>query len=122
MKEEKRRGDEAQAAYVKAMEDLYKLCGDGLGMDVNVDESEFPLRVGFVPRAQVGMFDEPADENGEVRELCVTVGMSVTVKNTMKFKMDAKALKKLIKEAEKLGYLYYLAYREKAGHVEEDLT
>ena len=55
------------------------------------------------------------DENGEVNDLTVTIGLSTAVKSTLKFKMDAKLLKKLIKLAENVGDLYYHAYREQEG-------
>ena len=66
----------------------------------------------------MSMFDtqnENVDENGEINDLTVTVGLSTTVKSTLKFKMDSKLLKKLIKLAEKVGTLYYQAFRESAG-------
>ena len=59
--------------------------------------------------------NENVDENGEINDLTVTVGLTTAVKSTLKFKMDSKQLKKLIKLAETIGRLYYHAFRAEAG-------
>lgn len=116
MSKSERTGGIARATYEQAILSLQKTCNEELEMELIVNEDEFPLRVSFIPRVQIDMFDG-AEESGEVHDLTVSVGMSCTVQNTMSFKMDSKVLKKLIREAEKIGTLYYLAYREDAGKV-----
>ena len=103
----------AQSAYESAVEKLRKFCKDYTDLTPVITDSEYPIRVTFFPNSQLSLFgDENVDETGEVNDLTVVVGLSTAVKSTLRFKMDSKLLKKLIKLAEKVGSLYYHAFRE----------
>ena len=103
----------AQSAYEAATEALLQFCETSTDLTPIIMDEVYPFRVQYVPAQQMTMFgDENVDENGEVNDLTITVGMTTSVKSTLKFKMDSKLLKKLIKLAEKVGDLYYHAYRE----------
>ena len=106
----------AKTEYDAAVKALNKFCDDHTELEVYILDDAYPIRVQFLPKSQLTMFcDENVDENGEVNDLTVTVGLSTCVKSTLKFKMDSKILKKLIKLTEKVGSLYYQAYREQQG-------
>lgn len=108
--------NKAQTEYNAAVEALKKFCDDHTDLEAYILDDEYPIRVQFIPASQISMFgDLNVDENGEVNDLTVTVGLSTCVKSTLKFKMDSKLLKKLIKLAENVGHLYYQAFREQEG-------
>ena len=106
----------AQTEYNASVKALKKFCEDQTELEAYILDDEYPIRVQFLPKSQLTLFgDENVDTNGEVNDLTVTVGLSTCVKSTLKFKMDSKLLKKLIKHAETVGNLYYQAYREQQG-------
>ena len=106
----------AQNNYETALDALRKYCEYQTDLEAYILTDTYPIRVQFIPKAQLDMFGYAnVDENGEVNDLTVTIGLSTAVKSTLKFKMDAKLLKKLIKLAENVGDLYYHAYREQEG-------
>jgi hypothetical protein len=108
----------AQTAYEAAVDQLTNFCFENTDLSAVIQEKEYPFRVQFVPENQLSLFgNENVDENGEIYDMTVAVGLTTTVKNTLKFKMDSKLLKKLIKLAETVGTLYYHAYREADGTV-----
>lgn len=108
----------AQASYEIAVEKLTNFCYENTDLTAVIQENEYPFRVQFIPENQLSLFgNENVDENGEVNDMTVEVGLTTTVKNTLKFKMDSALLKKLIKMAETVGTLYYQAYREAAGTI-----
>lgn len=116
-----RKKDEAQKRYEVACEDLKKFCEKETDLTPLILDNEYPFRVQFVPDTQLSMFGaENVDENGEINDLTVTCGLTTTVKSTLKFKMDTKLLKKLIKHAETTGKLYYQAFREAAGTIQKN--
>lgn len=103
----------AQSEYESAVEKLRQFCEYSTDLTPHIIDDEYPIRVQFIPDPQLSLFTEDnVDENGEVNDLTVTVGLSTTVKSTLKFKMDSKLLKKIIKLAETVGNLYYHAFRE----------
>ena len=103
----------AQSAYKAATEALLQFCETSTDLTPVIMDEVYPFRVQYIPEQQMTMFEnENIDENGEVNDLTITVGMTTSVKSTLKFKMDSKLLKKLIKLAERVGDLYYHAYRE----------
>lgn len=109
---------EAQNAYKSAVDDLQKFCENNTDLAVEVKEEEYPLRVQFLPKPQLSLFEnENITEDGEICDLTVTCGLSTSVKSTLRFKMDSKLLKKIIKLAEKVGALYYHAYREQNAYL-----
>lgn len=106
----------AKTEYDAAVKDLKKFCEDQTDLEAYILDDEYPIRVQFLPSSQMTLFgNENVDENGEVNDLTVTVGLSSAVRSTPKFKMDSKLLKKLIKLAENVGRLYYQAFREQEG-------
>ena len=111
----------AQSHYEMAVSDLHKYCEKETDLMAVILDEVYPFRVQFIPDSQYAIFGEAnVDENGEINDLTVTVGLTTTVKSTLKFKMDSKQLKKLIKLAETLGHLYYQAFREAAGNIQKD--
>ena len=111
----------AQDEYRGALEALHKFCEENTDLSPLILDEEYPIRVQFIPQAQISMFgDDNIDENGEFNDLTVSVGLTTDVKSTLKFKMDSKRLKKLIKLAEKVGSLYYHAFREEHGERKEE--
>ena len=107
---------EAVIAFDAAVKELQKFCEDNTDLDVFILTDHYPIRVQFIPRDpdQTTMFgNENVSDDGEVNDLVVTVGLNTYVRSTLKFKMDSKLLKKLIKHAEKVGTLYYHAFRER---------
>lgn len=103
----------AQTTYEAAVESLQKFCEKETELIPNILDDGYPIHVQFIPKPQLSVFgNENVDENGEFNDLTVTVGLSTSVKSTLKFKMDSKLLKKLIKLAETVGSLYYHAFRE----------
>lgn len=107
---------EAVIAFDAAVKELQKFCEDNTELDVYILADKYPIRVQFIPRDphQTTLFgNENVSEDGEVNDLIVTVGLNTYVRSTLKFKMDSKLLKKMIKHAEKVGTLYYQAFRER---------
>ena len=106
----------AQTEYRQAEKALRKFCDENTDLELHVLDGQYPISLQFVPTSQLNLVgNENIDENGEVNDLTVTVGLTTTVKSTLKFKMDSKFLKKLIKLAETVGQLYYQAFREEQG-------
>lgn len=108
--------NEAQNYYEAAVSDLLKYCEKETDLSAVILDEVYPFRVQFLPDPQQTFFgNENVDENGEINDLTIAVGLTTTVKSTLKFKLDSKQLKKLIKLSEALGRLYYQAFREQAG-------
>ena len=103
----------AKIEFECAQNDLMKFCATTTDYICEVNTNLYPLTAVFVPNPQRSIFD--VDENGEIGELVISVGLDTSVKSTLKFEMDAALLKKLIKSVEKLAFLYYHAFREEAG-------
>ena len=110
----------ARQAYEEAKAILAKYCEDETGLSPVILDEKYPLTVQFIPNPQMTIFgSENVDENGEVNDMTVTVGLKTVVKSTLKFKMDSKQLKKLIKLSEDAGKIYYHAFREEAGDLRQ---
>lgn len=103
----------AKIEFECARNDLMKFCEGTTDYICEVNTDTYPLTAVFVPNPQRSIFD--VDENGEIGELVISVGLDTNVKSTLKFEMDAALLKKLIKSVEKIAFLYYHAFREEAG-------
>lgn len=56
--------------------------------------------------------DYNVDENGEIGSIQIAFGTTTKVQSSLRFKMDAKLLKKFIKLTEKVGLLYLHAFFE----------
>ena len=111
-----KKNNEAQTCYEAAVDALHKYCEKETDLSAVILDEEYPFRVQFLPDMQQTIFgNENVDEDGVINDLTVTVGLTTTVKSTLRFKMDSKQLKKLIKLAEAVGNMYYQAYREEAG-------
>lgn len=114
--------DEARKHYDVACEKLKAFCEKETDLTPVILDNAYPFRVQFIPDVQLTMFEAAnmnVDENGEVNDLTITCGLNTTVKSTLKFKMDSKLLKKLIKQAETIGQLYYHAFREAAATLQQ---
>lgn len=110
------KNNEASMTYEAAVAELTDFCTREADLMPVILTEQYPFRVTFVPDNQITMFDtDNVDENGEVNELIVTVGLETTVNSTLKFNMETTTLKKIIRMTEKLGALYYHAFREAAG-------
>lgn len=110
---------EVAVEYESAVKDLKKFCKENSDLSVVIDEREYPIKVQFFPDPeQIQMVEENIDEGGAVGEMTVTVGLSTTVKSTLRFKMNSKILKKIIKGAERVGQTYYHAFRAMADRQE----
>lgn len=109
----------AKKSYEFAVESLKSFCSAGSGHLVEIDDRKYPFCVKITPNPQLTVF---ADEDGEKDggELVVSVGLVTKVRSTLKFTLDSRELKKIIKLAENLGHLYYHAYREEADGDEEE--
>lgn len=88
-----------------------------IGYECEVKEETYPLKVVFKPIPQETLFDDQAVE--KLGELMIEVGLDTKVTSTLKFKMDASLLKKFIKSSEKIAFLYYHAFREEAGDLDD---
>lgn len=105
----------AKNEYEAARDALMGYCEKATDYVCEVKESAYPLKVVFTPNdAQAAMFDE----NRSYGVLEITVGLDTKVRSTLDFQMDSDLLKKLIKNAEKIAFLYYHAFREQF----DDLT
>lgn len=105
----------AKNEYEAARDALMQYCEKATDYVCEVKESAYPLKVVFTPNdAQEAMFDE----NRSYGVLEITVGLDTKVRSTLEFQMDSDLLKKLIKNAEKIAFLYYHSFREQFG----DLT
>lgn len=113
----------AQTEYEAAVKALMKFVEDSTDLNAEILTDTYPIRVQFIPKRQLTLFGDPNEnvdqETGELNDLTVTVGLTTSVKSTLKFKMDAKLLKKLIKLSETVGTIYYNAFREEAGDLRE---
>lgn len=111
----------ARKAYESAVDDLKEFVAERTNLEVIISEETYPIRTIFMPNNQISMFDESnVDADGEVGRLTITVGLSTSVKSTLKFHMAAALLKKLIKLSERAGNIYYQAYREGADEEADD--
>lgn len=95
----------AKTKFECAQNDLMKFCEGTANYICEVNTDLYPLTAVFVPNPQRSIFDAAVDENGEVGELVISVGLDTNVKSTLKFEMDAALLKKLIKSVEKIAFL-----------------
>lgn len=106
--------------YDAAVERLCKFCKEHTDLECTVNDSKYPICITFLPNPQLTVFDDNVDEDGAVNDMTVTVGLSTVVKSSLNFKMGSDLLKKIIKKAEKVGLLYYHAFRAEADREEED--
>ena len=107
----------AQTTYEAAVQSLHKFCEKQTDLTPHIKDKTYPYSVTFIPDSQISMFEDDNinTDTGEVGELTVTVGLSTTVKSTLKFRMESSLFKKLIKLAEQVGELYYHSFREEHG-------
>lgn len=81
-----------------------------------VKTDTYPIKVVFTPNtAQAAMFDRYESQGA----LEVEVGLETKVRSTLNFEMDSDLLKKLIKNAGKVAFLYYHAFREQFYDLKE---
>lgn len=106
----------ARTEFESTRNALMQYCEVAAGYECEVKEETYPLKVVFKPAPQDNLLDEIPPELGE---LVIEVGLDTKVTSTLKFKMDASLLKKFIKSSEKLAFLYYHAFREEAGDLDD---
>ena len=115
--------NKARNAYAAAVEKLNIFCETRAKLEPYILDDEYPFKVKFYPvmDQQPSLFDDD-DETFMERDpsnfLIITVGLDTSVKSLLKFKMQTDVLKKLIKLTEKVGAVYYHAFRE--GACEQD--
>lgn len=108
-----------RTAFEAARDSLMKYCEAATDYSCEVNEDTYPIKIVFKSMAQRSLFDNNMDEDAaDSGNLTIEVGLDTKVKSTLDFKMDSSLLKKFIKSAEKIAFLYYHAFREEAG----DLT
>lgn len=115
-------GNRARMSYDAAIEKLNKYCEAETDLMPAIRDEKYPFRVQFIPNPDIFSPEDNVDENGEVNDMTVTVGLTTTVRSNLKFKMGSNQLKKLIKLSETVGDLYYKAFREEAGDLREKLV
>ena len=102
--------------YETAVGKLRKYCDENTDLTPVIMDEKYPIRVQFIPDSQLSLFgNKNIDENGEVNDLTVSVGLVTAVESTLNFSINSKVLKKLIKLAETVGNLYYHAFRAVKG-------
>lgn len=106
----------ARTEFESTRNTLMQYCEVACGYECEVKEETYPLRVVFKPLPKGSLLDEITLEPGE---LVIEVGLDTKVTSTLKFKMDSALLKKFIKSAEKIAFLYYHAFREEAGDLDD---
>lgn len=106
----------ARTEFESTRNALMQYCEVAAGYECEVKEETYPIRVVFKPMPQDNLLDEIPHEPGE---LVIEVGLDTKVTSTLKFKMDSALLKKFIKSAEKIAFLYYHAFREEAGDLDD---
>ena len=106
----------ARTEFESTRNALMQYCEVAAGYECEVKEETYPIRVVFKPMPQDTLLDKTPLEPGE---LVIEVGLDTKVTSTLKFKMDSALLKKFIKSAEKLAFLYYHAFREEAGDLDD---
>lgn len=113
----------ANEEYEAALADLKNFCAKETQFDVEFLTHVYPLVAVFKPKAQLSMFDKDTynvDENGEIGSIQISFGTTTRVQSSLRFKMDAKLLKKFLKQTEKVGmlYLHALCEEQAAGTYE----
>lgn len=106
----------ARTEFESTRNALMEYCEVACGYECEVKEETYPIRVVFKPMPNENLLDEIPIELGE---LVIEVGLDTKVTSTLKFKMDASLLKKFIKSSEKIAFLYYHAFREEAGDLDD---
>ena len=106
----------ARTEFESTRNTLMQYCEVACGYECEVKEETYPIRVVFKPMPKESLLDEITLEPGE---LVIEVGLDTKVTSTLKFKMDSALLKKFIKSAEKIAFLYYHAFREEAGNLDD---
>ena len=102
----------AKTEFEATRDALMGYCEKATDYVCEVKTDEYPIKVVFTPNtAQAAMFNE--NRNHGVLE--VEVGLDTKVSSTLAFKMDSDLLKKLIKNSEKIAFLYYHSFREQFG-------
>ena len=107
-----------KSEYNSAVEKLKKFCEEHTTLTVVILDTEYPLRIQFAPDPQQSFFgNENIDEDGEINDMVISVGLDTTIVSTLNFELSSDVLKKLIKKSEKIGFLYYHAFRSEYGRI-----
>lgn len=115
---------EACKEFSATVADMEKFCNEETGLRFILDTTIYPIQIRFKPIAvQQSIFEryvEGGGENEQLGSIDISIGISTKVKSTLNFRMEADLLKKLIRKAEKIGVLYFQAFRERAGELFEN--
>lgn len=99
----------AKVEFEAARDALMGYCEKATDYVCEVKTDTYPIKVVFTPNtAQETMIQEIKNAGA----LEVEVGLETKVRSTLNFEMDSDLLKKLIKNAGKIAFLYYHAFRE----------
>lgn len=99
----------AKVEFEAARGALMGYCEKATDYVCEVKTDTYPIKVVFtLNNAQAAMFDRYENHGA----LEVEVGLETKVRSTLDFEMDSDLLKKLIKNAGKIAFLYYHAFRE----------
>ena len=102
----------AKVEFEAARDALMGYCEKATDYVCEVKTNTYPIKVVFTPNtAQEAMFDSYTKKGA----LEVEVGLETKVRSTLDFEMDSDLLKKLIKNAGKIAFLYYHYFREQFG-------
>lgn len=102
----------AKVEFEAARDALMGYCEKATDYVCEVKTNTYPIKVVFTPNtAQAAMFNRYENQGA----LEVEVGLETKVRSTLDFEMDSDLLKKLIKNAGKIAFLYYHYFREQFG-------
>lgn len=104
----------AQIFYSNLKAALVDYCIKNTDFEAEINEDSYPFAVRYRSTAQLTISEDGETRTEKGGDLIVIVGLSSKVKSTLKERIDAKLLKKLIKLAENAALAYYHAFREAA--------
>lgn len=104
----------AQIYYSNIKSALFDYCVKNTDFEPEINEDSYPYGVRYHSTEQLTISEDGETRTEQGGDLTVIVGMITKVKSTLKSRIDAKLLKKLIKLAENAADAYYHAFREAA--------
>ena len=102
----------AKVEFEAARDALMGYCEKATDYVCEVKTNTYPIKVVFTPNTAQETMIQEAKNTGALE---VEVGLETKVRSTLDFEMDSDLLKKLIKNAGKIAFLYYHYFREQFG-------
>ena len=102
----------AKVEFEAARDALMGYCEKATDYVCEVKTGTYPIKVVFTPNTAQETMIQEAKNTGALE---VEVGLETKVRSTLDFEMDSDLLKKLIKNAGKIAFLYYHYFREQFG-------